>query len=291
MNLVETFLKALSAEGGASARTVEAYRSDLADFTSYLAAHGVGKPDDATVANVREYAAEMTRKGLGPATLARHLSALRSFYGHGLRMKWFTANPALGVRGPRRGRSLPRALTEEEVLEVIRAAAGSDKRHLRIMALVEILYGSGLRAGEALGLKWEDLDLPGGFARVCGKGGKERMVPVGGKSRETLVAYRVTLGREPRGEEPVFTSRLGRNLSQRQVAKDFAALTGTAGLGKTVTPHMLRHSFATHLLERGADLRSVQELLGHARLTTTEIYTKITTRRMREVYSRSHPRA
>jgi site-specific recombinase XerD len=209
-------------------------------------------------------------------------------------MGWFKSNPALGVRGPRRGRPLPRALDEAQVLSILRASLavggkGSRTRWMRVKAMVELLYGGGLRASEALGVNWGDIELDGGFVRVTGKGQKERMVPIGRQAIEALNLYR-TACRRPGAGEPVFVTRWGR-LSQRQLAKDFAALTRIAALGQQVTPHMLRHSFATHLLERGADLRVVQELLGHSRLTTTEIYTKVTARRLKQVYARAHPRA
>ncbi|MEK7767346.1 MAG: tyrosine-type recombinase/integrase, partial [bacterium] len=224
----------------------------------------------------------------------RKLSALRSFYRHGCRMGWFTANPALGIRGPRRARRLPRALDEETVGRVLLRAGAvgtrrSPDRVLRVRAMLELLYGGGLRAAEALGLAWSDVDLDAGFVTVLGKGRKERQVPIGGKAVAALRAWRVARDK-PGPASPVFTTARGR-LSPRQLANDVAAVAAAAATGSRLTPHVLRHSFATHLLERGANLREVQELLGHARLTTTEHYTRVTTRRLREVYAKAHPRA
>ena len=292
---LEAFLKAMRAERGASENTITAYRSDLMEFIKYAASEsGPREWEGVTVADVRGFAAEALGRGLGGSSLVRHLSSLRSFFRHGCRMGWFKANPALGVKGPRKGRPLPRALDEMEVLKVLRAALevggkGSKLRWMRVKAMLEMLYGSGLRAAEALGLDWGDVDFSAGYVKVLGKGSKEREVPAGRESLDALKAYREAMG-NPKDSEPVFTTRFGR-LSQRMLAKDFAALTRLARLGKDVTPHMLRHSFATHLLERGADLRAVQELLGHTRLTTTEIYTKITTKRLLKVYAQAHPRA
>jgi len=292
---LEAFLKAMRAERGASENTITAYRSDLMEFIKYAASEsGPREWEGVTVADVRGFAAEALGRGLGGSSLVRHLSSLRSFFRHGCRMGWFKANPALGIRGPRKGRPLPRALDEMEVLKVLRAALevggkGSKLRWMRVKAMLEMLYGSGLRAAEALGLDWGDVDFSAGFVKVLGKGSKERVVPAGREALNALKDYREAMG-GPKDGEPVFTTRFGR-LSQRMLAKDFAALTRLAQLGKDITPHMLRHSFATHLLERGADLRAVQELLGHTRLTTTEIYTKITPKRLLQVYAQAHPKA
>jgi integrase/recombinase XerC len=290
---IEQFFRSLGAERGASRHTLTAYRSDFSDFLDWLGRRGKGADMGAvSVEEVRLYASELLHSGLSASSLARHLSSIRSFFGHGCRMGWFKANPALGARSPRRGRPLPRALSEEEMLDVIRASAqGEGKRGIRIVALVELLYGGGLRAGEALGISWGDIDLAGGFVRVRGKGSKERMIPLGKGACDALRDLHDDGEPKKFPRDPVFLSRLGTRLSQRQIAKDFDFLTSKSGLDKRVTPHMLRHSFATHLLDRGADLRSVQELLGHSRLTTTEIYTKVTAKRMKEIYNRSHPRA
>lgn len=291
----DRFLRALSVEVGASAHTLEAYGRDLDEIGRFLAeTEKVTAWEGVTVANVRAFAAASLRRGLGGSSLARKLSSLRSFFQYGCRQGWFKANPALGVRGPRRGKPLPRALDEAEVLKILRAALsvgrkGSGARWLRVQAMLELLYGGGLRASEALGLNWGDVDLGRGFVEVLGKGAKERVAPIGRAATAALEAYRAACG-HPGDGAPVFVTRWGR-LSQRQLAKDFSALTSLASLGKRVTPHMLRHSFATHLLDRGADLRTVQELLGHARLTTTEVYTRVTAKRLKAVYAKAHPRA
>ena len=296
---VESFLRSLAVERGASPHTVAAYRGDLGNYSAWLARSGhAGGPEGAGTMEVRSYAASFVGSGLSPRSLSRRLSAIRSFYLHGCRHGWFKSNPALGVRGPRRARTgarpLPRALEPNEVLKVIRASLvvggrRKSERALRVWALVELLYASGLRASEALGLNWGETDLSGCIVRVKGKGEKERMVPFGRTAQEALRSLK-SVAPDAGDGAPVFATPFGR-LSQRQLTKDFAAITLRAALGKKVTAHMLRHSFATHMLEAGADLRSVQEFLGHSRLTTTEIYTRVTARRLKQVYARAHPRA
>ncbi len=300
---VAVFLQSLTTTRGASAHTIAAYESDLREIRAFLTDKGIKPWKAVPVQAIRAYAADASARGLAGASLSRKLSALRSFYKHGMRMGWFTANPAAGVRGPRKPRPLPRALDATEMLKLLRAATtmpsaeGSGAvadagrlRALRIRVLVELLYGSGLRASEALGLDWSDVDLREGFVRVTGKGAKEREVPLGDKSSAALAQLRYSHG-NPKGDAPVFISKLGERISRRMLIKDFHRVSTLAAVGKPVTAHMLRHTFATHLLEGGADLRVVQELLGHSRLTTTEIYTKITAKRLRAVYDKAHPRA
>ncbi len=302
---VTEFLRSLTTTRGASAHTIDAYESDLREVRAFLTGRGLRPWKAVPVQAIRAYAADASARGLAAASLSRKLSTLRSFYKHGMIMGKFTANPALGVRGPRKGRPLPRALDAAEMLKLIRSAAGMiaagraakgatgdavRRRALRVSALVELLYGSGLRASEALGLDWRDVDLREGFVRVTGKGSKEREVPLGDKSSAALAQLRYAHG-NPKGDTPVFISKLGERISRRMLIKDFHRVSTLAAVGKPVTAHMLRHSFATHLLEHGADLRVVQELLGHSRLTTTEIYTKITAKRLRAVYDKAHPRA
>lgn len=291
---VAEFLKALRAVRGASPHTLRAYAGDLGEARAWLGNRGVRSWAAAGPADIRTWAAAALHAGLGAASLGRKLSAVRSFYRHGCRMGWFASNPAAGVRGPRRIRALPRALDEADVGEALRRAPDvgttrSPARALRVRALLELLYGGGLRAAEALGLAWRDVDLGAGFVTVLGKGAKERQVPVGREAVAALRAWRAA-SPDPGPESPVFVTPRGR-LSARQLANDVAAVARLARPKGALTPHVLRHSFATHLLDRGADLRSVQELLGHARLTTTEIYTRVTTKRLRSVYARAHPRA
>ena len=300
---VAKFLQSLESARGASPHTVLAYRGDLAEIAEFMTGRGIASWKKVAVNDVRAYAARALQRGLGGASLSRKLSALRSFYQHGCRQGWFDSNPAAGVRGPRKGRPLPRALDEAEVLKVLRAtfdamkakevkhagAVSVRQRSRRMRALVELLYGGGLRAAEALGMNWDDADLREGFVKVRGKGNKERVIPIGGKAKDALADYRYACG-NPAGDKPVFVTQNGR-MSQRMLTKDFARITRLAAIGKPVTAHMLRHSFATHLLDHGADLRVVQELLGHARLTTTEIYTHVTAKRLKRIYAKAHPRA
>ena len=219
---VDLFLKSLSANRGASAHTLLAYRSDLAAVRSFMTAQGLGQWERVGVGEVRAYVAHAIGAGLGAASLSRRLSALRSFYAHGCRQGWFKANPALGVRGPKKPRRLPRALDEAEVKRLVRAAASLlavrtargnkpdtlRRRALRVQALVEVLYGGGLRAGEALELDWADVDFDGGFVQVRGKGGKERVIPLGKPAQKALADYRYACGNPP-GRSPVFLSKSG----------------------------------------------------------------------------------
>jgi integrase/recombinase XerD len=285
---VEGFLALLAARR--SPRTVDAYRRDLAALAAYL-----GKPvAGATIAELELYTAQLRAEGLANATIARRTAAARSFFRHQQLLGARDDNPAAGVSLPRRERSLPRTLSPGEAERLIGAAAGTQPRALRDLALVELLYGAGLRVSEAMGLEKAGVDLDDRLVRVIGKGGKERVVPIGRPAAEALRRY-LARGRpflDSRHRPELFLNARGGPLTRAGAFLILRKLAEKAGLDpERVHPHLLRHSFATHLLEGGADLRSVQEMLGHADLSTTELYTHVTDRRRRELYYRAHPHA
>lgn len=285
---VEGFLALLSARR--SPRTVDAYRRDLTMLGAYL-----GKPlGEATLEELELYTAQLRADGLSGATIARRTAAARSFYRHQQLLGARNDNPASGVTLPRRERALPRTLSPGEAERLIDAAKGTQPRALRDEALVELLYGAGLRVSEAMGLEKAGVDLDGRMVRVIGKGGKERAVPIGRPAVDALRRY-LAKGRpflDTRHRPELFLNARGGPLTRAGAFLILRKLAELAGLDpKRVHPHLLRHSFATHLLEGGADLRSVQEMLGHADLSTTELYTHVTDRRRRELYFAAHPHA
>ena len=285
---VDSFL-ALSATRLAP-RTVDAYRRDLADVAAFLE----GSPDKATPERLDAYVASMRARGLAATTIGRRIAALRSFYRHQMLIGARSDNPAAELDLPRRARTLPRTLSPGEAERLIEAASGTAPRALRDRALVELMYGAGLRVSEAVGLDRAAVDLEGRLVRCLGKGSKERVVPIGREAADALRRYlargRPFLDRRHRPE--LFLNAQGGALTRAGAFLILRKLAATAGLEPDrVHPHLLRHSFATHLLEGGADLRSVQEMLGHADLSTTERYTHVSDRRRRELFFQAHPHA
>jgi len=302
---IEDYLTFLRVERGLSPATLRAYRADLTDFA---AARGTERdwargPDAA----VRYLAARTKRgrpsdPGLAPTSLRRRAASIRGFYKFAFGDGLIPVDVAAHLDLPRMPRLLPETLTIEEVERLLEAAGAEDDPdpgHLRDRALLELLYAAGLRISEALGLDREDLSLDGGFVRVIGKGDKERLVPVGDVALGVLGSWidgprapLLALGHvAPARGGPLFPGDRGRRLARQQAWSAVRRAAAAAGLAERVSPHTLRHSFATHLLEGGADLRIVQELLGHASISTTQLYTHLTGERIREVYARAHPRA
>ena len=285
---VEGFLALLAARR--APKTVEAYRRDLAQLGAYL-----GKPvAKATLEELERYTAQLRADGLSGATIARRTAAARSFYRHQQLLGARDDNPAAAVKLPRRAKPLPKTLSPGEAERLIQAAAGTQPRSLRDQALVELLYGAGLRVSEATGLEKAGVDLDDRLVRVIGKGGKERVVPIGRHAAEALRRY-LARGRpylDARHRPELFLNARGGPLTRAGAFLILRKLAEKAGLDPhRVHPHLLRHSFATHLLEGGADLRSVQEMLGHADLSTTELYTHVTDKRRRQLYFKAHPHA
>jgi integrase/recombinase XerD len=285
---VESFLAVSAAR--LAPRTVEAYRRDLAALAVWLR----HSPATATREDLERYLAELRAQGLAGSTIARRLAAARAFFRHRVLIGATAENPAADVALPRRARRLPRTLSPGEAERLVEAASGTKPRDLRDRALVELLYGAGLRVSEAVGLERGGVDLDERLVRSIGKGGKERIVPLGRSAAEALRRYlsrgRPFLDRRHRPE--LFLNAQGGALTRAGAFLILRRLADKAGLEPgRVHPHLLRHSFATHLLEGGADLRSVQEMLGHADLATTELYTHVTDRRRREAYFAAHPHA
>jgi integrase/recombinase XerD len=286
--VVQSFLALLAARR--APRTVEAYRRDLADLASFLER----PPTSATSVEVQAWLAGLRARGLAPSSIARKAAAARTFFRHLVLLGVRADNPAAEVQLPRRRTRLPRSLTPLEVERLLAAATGTSPRALRDRAIVELLYGAGLRVGEAVALERGGVDLEQRVVRCLGKGDKERLVPLGRPAVEAIRRYlargRPYLDRRHRPE--LFLNAQGGGLTRAGVFLVLRRLALRAGLDPArVHPHLLRHSFATHLLEGGADLRSVQEMLGHADLGTTEVYTHVSELRRRETYFRAHPHA
>ncbi len=282
------FLSLLAAQR--APRTVEAYRRDLAALTAFLG----GPPAKATTEQLERYVAQLRADGLAATTIARRTAAARAFYRHQQLLGARADNPAAALQLPRKTRTLPRTLSPGEAEWLIQASVGTQPRALRDQALVELLYGAGLRVSEAVSLDKAGIDLDDRLVRVLGKGGKERVVPIGRHAAQALRRY-LARGRpflDSRHRQELFLNARGGPLTRAGAFLILRKLAAKAGLEPgRVHPHLLRHSFATHLLEGGADLRSVQEMLGHADLSTTELYTHVSDARRRELYYRAHPHA
>jgi integrase/recombinase XerD len=293
MDPVAGFLGTLQAERGVSRHTLAAYRRDLADFDRFLA-RGGHRLTDVRADNVVSYLEHARARGLKPASIARRLAAVRGLYRHLVREDAVTRDPTEHLVTPRAGRPLPKILTREAAAALVEAFDGVEPRTVRDRTLLEVLYATGMRASECLGLRLEDVNLNAGYAVCTGKGRKQRLVPLG----EHAVAW---LSRYLRDARPSFTrtkdcGRLfvnprGGALSRQSLWIVVRRAATAAGLRRTISPHVLRHSFASHLLEGGADLRSVQALLGHADIGTTQIYTHLPSEALKRMYRTFHPRA
>ncbi len=292
---VADFLEYLRAVRRYSPNTIDGYGRDLARWSEFCAEHiGTTAPDldRITSEDVRAYLAWGARQGLEKRTIARRLASLRGFFRHACREGWARRNPAQAVAVPKRGRKLPAVIRSEPLqglLDVAREKEGFYAR--REAALLEVAYGGGLRVGEIAGLSWGDVDATGS-ARVVGKGDKERRVPLGQAAGEALRDWRAELATVGGGGDgAVFTSRTGRRLTVRQIQRVITRALTRAAEREGVSPHTLRHSFATHLLDRGADLMAVKELLGHESLSTTQLYTHLSRERLKAAYEVAHPHA
>lgn len=288
---VEAFVDHLVHERRVSAHTQGAYARDLAVAVDWLEARGIGAWSRVTSADLRELVAARHRAGLKPSSLARLVSAMRSFYVWQMREGLATRNPALDVRAPKRARKLPETADVDDLAAMLDVAPDSDI-DTRDHALLELFYTAGMRLAEAVGLDVADVDLAGGEARVLGKGSRQRSVPVGSRAVAALDNWlRIRPHWAAAGETALFVSARGTRLSRSSVAARMDRWARTHGLPVHLHPHKLRHSFATHLLESSADLRAVQELLGHANIGTTQIYTHLDFAHLAKVYDAAHPRA
>ncbi|MFO0927623.1 MAG: tyrosine recombinase XerC [Gemmataceae bacterium] len=291
------FLRHLGVEKNASEHTVKSYREDLCQAVGFFRERlGVETPRPTQISTrlLRGYLAWLHEQNYARSTIARRLAAVRSWCRFLCRQGVLTINPALGLRGPRQEKKLPRFLSQEDIDKILAAPVGEDPLTLRDRALLETLYSAGLRVSELTRLDLADLDLEAGLATVRGKGRRERLAMLGPQAVAALQAWlavRGAVGTRPTRLPAVFLNRTGTRLSTRSVARLLDKYLQQTGLTDMASPHTLRHSFATHMLDAGADIRSVQELLGHRSLGTTQIYTHVTTQRLRESYHKAHPRA
>ena len=288
MTGIDGFLEHLRVERAMSAHTLDAYRRDLDALAAWAQAQCAGEVARLDAARLREFVASEHRRGLAPKSLQRRLSACRSYYAWLLRNGAIPASPAAGLRAPKAPRRLPQVLDVDEAVRLVEVPTDAPLG-LRDRALLELFYSSGLRLSELCALRWRDLQAEVGLVTVLGKGGKQRSVPVGSHARAALDAWRAET-RAP-NEAPVFPGRGGAPISQRAVQIRIRQLAQRQGMFKHVHPHMLRHSFASHMLESSGDLRGVQELLGHADIATTQIYTHLDFQHLAKVYDAAHPRA
>ncbi len=299
------FIHYLSAEKNASPHTCRCYQRDLGEFENFLKSQGAdlsrsGKPEWEEVDRIviRKYLSVLHRKNKR-SSIARKISTLRSFFRYLIREKLVSSNPAKAVSTPKVEKTLPTTLTVDEAFRLMGSPdkllkgvseEEAKKSALRDCAILELLYSSGLRVGELVGLNLKHLDLHLGIVRVMGKGRKERIVPIGDKAIEALKAYLNRRG-DPESEAPLFVNLRGGRLTSRSVARLVKKYTRASGIVRKVSPHSLRHSFATHLLDAGADIREIQEMLGHASLSTTQRYIHLSPGKLMEVYDKAHPRS
>jgi integrase/recombinase XerC/integrase/recombinase XerD len=278
---------------GSAERTRRAYGVDLGGFVEWARAQGLG-PADIRYRDVRRYAAGLSSAGAAPATVARKLASLRGLYGFLVRTERAGQNPAELVSSPKRSEKLPKVLSTEQMRSLLERIPARTPLELRDRAMLELAYSCGLRCEEIVNLDLGALDFESEQVRVLGKGSKERILPVGEPAQRALRRYldrgRRALATDPR-EPALFVSKSGRRLSNSDITRRLGLWTREAALAAGVSPHALRHSFATHLLEGGADLRTIQELLGHASISTTQVYTRVDAARLRDTYAASHPRA
>jgi tyrosine recombinase XerC len=279
------FIRYLEIEKNYSKHTILNYRLDLEDFHKFLGDSAIEKVDYLAL---RKYLAVLKEKNLGARTVNRRLSSLRSFFKFLVREGYLKTNPTLSLSSPKQDKHLPSFMTEEEVTTLIEAASSKDERGMRDRAILEAFYSTGIRISELVGLNVKDLDFIGGIVKVLGKGKKERIVPIGDVATLRIRTY---LENRKKQSEALFLNKNGRRITDRGVRGIVEKYIKLVSMKHGVSAHTFRHSFATHLLNRGADLRSVQELLGHANLSTTQIYTHLTTERLKSVYDKAHPRA
>lgn len=288
MDAVERFFQYLAVERGASAHTLKSYRTDFGQFMAFLSRRGVRRLEAVDSRTIRAYLAWLHSQRVSRATIARKLAALRSAFRFLARRGFMIRNPAREVGNPRLPVRLPSFLPVDEAWQLMECPVPATVQGKRDRAILELLYAAGLRVAELCGLDPADLDRSQGTVRVLGKGNKERIVPVGDQALRALDTY---LARRPAGDGPLFQNLRGGRLTVRSVHRIVRARARGAGIARPVTPHTLRHTFATHMLDQGADLRLIQDLLGHSRLSTTQKYTHVSADRLMKVYDAAHPRA
>ena len=292
---VDGFLRSLRIERNASPLTLKSYAEDFNSFFDYLRDR-VGRsptPAEVDITMLRGYVAYLHECQYAKTTIARRLASLRSFFRYCSREKLTTSNPAKALRTPRIGRKLPNFLTTQQTVQLIETPATDEPAGMRDKAMIETMYSAGLRVAELVGMNLSDWDQDANILRVRGKGRKERIAPLGRFATAALHKWlkvrRVAADAKPADQEAIFLNRFGKRLTTRSVGRMLEKYVKFTGLDTKASPHTMRHTFATHLLDGGADLRSVQELLGHKSLSTTQIYTHVSTQRLRETYDKAHP--
>jgi integrase/recombinase XerD len=292
-DLINKFIEYLSVERGLSLNTLESYERDLQTFFLYIKESGLTLPDVKQY-HILTYLSHLHQVGRANATISRNLASLRSFYRYLARENVLMQDPTLQIETPKIEKKLPQVLTIDEIERLMGAPDTSSSAGKRDQAMLELLYATGIRVTELVSIQVEDVNLAAGFLRCMGKGAKERIIPIGDMAVKALTVF-VELGRDSllkdSSEHALFLNHHGSGMSRQGFWKILKKYAKEAGVTKDITPHTLRHSFATHLLERGADLRSVQEMLGHADISTTQIYMHVTRNRLKEVYASAHPRA
>jgi len=285
------FFAYLKNERGLSERTLTAYQRDVGQLLKFLEVEAIKRPDQVTQHHIRALIAQKHRKGLGGKSLQRMLSALRSFFRWMLREGIAQHNPAKAVRAPKSPRHLPATLDADTIGQLLDIPTNTPLA-VRDKAIMELFYSSGLRLSELAGLHWQQIDLSSGMVTVSGKGNRSRMVPVGRIAADALLEWRKVQGQYAALEEPhVFVSQRGNPISPRTIQARIRYWAKHQGMPQNIYPHLLRHSFASHMLESSGDLRGVQELLGHADISTTQIYTHLDFQHLAKVYDKAHPRA
>jgi len=290
--LIEKYISYISGERGLAKNSIESYKRDLYQFLEFVQeAMGIKDVENIRRADIREYVSALIQYGFSKKSVERKLSALRGFFKYLKRIQVISSNPVLGIQNPKEERYLPMVIPEKRINEMLDNWIPESIMEARDKSIIELMYSSGLRASEVISLKWENLDLKTMELRVKGKGGKERIVPLGKRAREALEVYVNFLGDKLNKSNFIFLNRFGKKLSRKGLWLIIKKRFETMALMYGVHPHTLRHSFATHLLNHGADLRSIQELLGHASLATTSIYTSLSIQSLREIYKKTHPRS
>ena len=284
---IDNFIRHLEIEKGVSAHTVRAYRKDLEEFSAYTGT----EPEKMDTLDVRGFIAEQINKGLSKITISRRLSSIRSFFKFLHREGYIQSNPAKLVSNPKLPKLLPKFLSVEETFSLVEKPEGIGFMPARDRAILELLYSSGLRVSELAGLNMEDLNAKEGLLKAKGKGKKERIVPIGTKAIDAIKSYLIERMLMKTREEAVFLNRLGTRLTDRGVRRIVVKYARASAINGQIGPHTLRHSFASHMLQGGADLRVIQELLGHASLSTTQKYTHLDITHLMDIYDKAHPLA
>ncbi|WJY28636.1 MULTISPECIES: site-specific tyrosine recombinase XerD [Sporosarcina] len=290
---LQDYLHFLKVERQLAENTISSYRRDLAPYVSWLDSQQVAT-DAVDHQKILEYLHLLKEQGKSSRTISRHISSIRSFHQFLLRDQVLPTDPTVHLELPKLEKKLPRVLSVKEVDSIIRAAGGESPQNRRDTAILELLYGTGMRVSELIGMNTDDLNGIMGFARVFGKGGKERIIPLGSSAVKACTIYMETVRPEfaaAASKDALFLNARGGRLTRQSIWSLLQDVAEKAQLSRKLTPHMLRHSFATHLVENGADLRAVQEMLGHADISTTQIYTHVSRTRLKDVYSQYHPRA